>query len=245
MRKIFSVFAIVVLISISGCAVAPFRPLATQASASPEALSRSSSEFLPAFSLIDADGAFMGDSIAALLMNIEAAIPDNARIAVVQVPSVSQRWSYSSFGLSEDEFQMKQAWLDTLRTQLIAGGAEEVKLVPTILVPTKPTVEALREVGVLLQADAVLVFQVTSDVFQNYRLFRDDQLKVYASCEALILDTRTGLIPFTTLITRDYFTQRQDDDLNDSDARRRAEQHVVLLSLGGLGWEVGEFLRQR
>ena len=121
----------------------------------------------------------------------------------------------------------------------------EVELLPSLLVPEQPTVPVLREVAVRLQADALLVFRVHGNLFQNYRLFRGDQLKAYATCEAVLLDVRTGAIPFTTVATREYLTEKQEQDLTDAEAQQRAEQQAVLLALGEMGREVAAFLRER
>ena len=118
----------------------------------------------------------------------------------------------------------------------------EVELLPSLLVPAQPTVPVLREVAVRLQADALLVFRVSGDLYRNDRLFRSDQFKAYATCEAVLLDVRTGAIPFTTVVTREHLTQKQEGDLTDADAQRRAQQQAVLLALGEMGQEVAAFL---
>ncbi len=209
----------------------------------PGMLTTPPSETPEPFSLFSADGAGLDEATVARLLGARVEIPEAARIAVLQAPNRSLARTYRYYGATEIEVGAREAYLDTLRARLLPSGAREVELLPSLLVPSQPTVPVLREVAVRLQADALLVFRVSSDLYQNYRLFRSDQIKAYATCEAVLLDVRTGAIPFTTVVTRDYLTQKQDGDLTDADAQRRAEQQAVLLALSQMGWETAAFLR--
>ena len=52
-------------------------------------------------------------------------------------------------------------------------------------------------------ADLLLVFRVGSDTYSQYRTFAKDKTKAYSTCELVLLDVRTGLVPFTRVTSRD------------------------------------------
>jgi hypothetical protein len=198
-----------------------------------------------AFSLFSGDGSGLDEAAITRLLDSRVEIPEGASIALLQAPSRSLARAYRYYAVTEEEVSARESYLDTLRVRLLPSGVSEVELLPSLLVPEQPSVPVLREVAVRLQADALLVFRVSGDLYQNYRLFRSDQIKAYATCEAVLLDVRTGAIPFTTVVTREYLTQKQEQDLTDADAQRRAEQRAVLLALGEMGREAAAFLREQ
>lgn len=203
-----------------------------------------STEVTESFSLFSGAEGGLDEAAVERLLDASVAIPEYPRIAVLMAPDALSQ-SYRYYGMTEQQLGAREAYLDTLRAQLLPAGAREVDLLPSLLVPANPTVPVLREVAVRLQVDVLLVFRVGGGLFQNYRAFRSDQLKAYATCEAVLLDVRTGAIPFTTVATRDYQTTRQDGDLNDAETRQRAEQRAVLLALGAMGREVAAYLGER
>ena len=221
------------LVLASGCTAStrlavPFEPAAEPA---------------PTFSLFGTDGASMSEADVARLLSATVDIPAGARIAVLQVPS-SRRTGYRyGYGITEDDLRGRAATLDTLRARLLPAGAGSVVVLPSLLVPNEPRIPVLREIAVRLQAAGLLIVRVDSDILQNVRLFRGDQFKAVATVEAVLLDVRTGAIPFTTVVTRDVLTQKQDGDLSEQDARLRAEQDAIVLAFGEMGRQAATFLR--
>lgn len=205
---------------------------------------RSQPEAPASFSLFSGAGNTLSDSTIAQLLDTPVQIPDSARIAVLQVSTRGSVPSYSYYRLTERELDAQEAYLDTLRAQLLPGGVGEVEFLPSLLVPEEPSIPVLREIAVRLQADALLVFRVSSDLFQDARFFDNDEFKAYATCEAVLMDVRTGALPFSTVVTRSYLTKKRKDDLSNADARRRAEQEAVLLALVGMGDQVATFLQR-
>jgi hypothetical protein len=73
-------------------------------------------------------------------------------------------------------------------------------------------------------------------------MFTQDQVKAYCTCEAVLLDVRTGLIPFTTIITRDKSDQKEKGDLDLNETMRRAESAAVLDALDAASDQLVAFL---
>lgn len=53
------------------------------------------------------------------------------------------------------------------------------------------------------------------------------QAKAYSTCEGFLLDVRTGLIPFSRTITKDYLATKEKRDANIKETMARAEEAHV------------------
>jgi hypothetical protein len=93
-----------------------------------------------------------------------------------------------------------------------------------------------------MQADLLLVFGVTSDTYYKYTVFAKDKVKVYSTREAVLLDVRTGLVPFTRIITREKLAMKKANDLDLNETMRRAEKNAALESLKAVADDLVGFL---
>ena len=57
------------------------------------------------------------------------------------------------------------------------------------------------------------------------------------------MDVRTGLIPFSTIITEEYQSKRQENELNDNEAENRIKHEAVLLTIQEIGERINSFLK--
>lgn len=80
-----------------------------------------------------------------------------------------------------------------------------------------------------------------SDIYHRYKVFKKDEAKAYATCESLLMDIRTGIIPHSEVVTKDFLTPKTDKDLVNTELKRRAEQAAILLTLEQIGQLLGQF----
>lgn len=177
------------------------------------------------------------------LLNAVVAVRADGRFAVLQVPSAASSSYYGWRSGSESGLRAREATVEMLRKRLRDGGASTVETLPALLVPAEASVPALRELAVRLQVDGLLVFRASGDLYERYRVFSSNEYKAYATCEALLLDTRTGAIPFTTVVTTETRTQKTDADFSDADAARRSVEEAVLQAVDRMGLQVMTYLR--
>jgi hypothetical protein len=57
------------------------------------------------------------------------------------------------------------------------------------------------------------------------------------------LDVRTGLIPFSTIVTKEHQSKRQENELNDNEAANRIKNEAVLLTIQEIGERINNFLK--
>ena len=87
------------------------------------------------------------------------------------------------------------------------------------------------------------LFSINSDIYHKYKVFKKDEVKAYATCESLLMDIRTGIIPHSEVVTRDFLTQKTEKDLDNNELRKRAEQTAIGLTLEEIGKRLTDFLK--
>ena len=111
------------------------------------------------------------------------------------------------------------------------------------MISSAPNITSMRETAVRLQADLLLVFSVTSDLYYKYRVFSKDEAKAFATTECMLMDIRTALVPFSTIITRDHFAKKTDADANLEELRKRTERMAIMQTLTETGNRVVEYMK--
>jgi hypothetical protein len=76
------------------------------------------------------------------------------------------------------------------------------------------------------------------------KIIKKDEIKAFATTELFLLDVRTSLIPFSTVVTKDYLAKEIKGELN-AETRKRAEQEATLMTLLEIGEQVKTFLSKR
>lgn len=190
------------------------------------------------FSLFKSDSDVISDEAIQKVLSGELIIPEQVRVAVFKLPS---RYG-NFFWWAEDFFKMEQDHLEAVSGKLgNSGRVKRVQLFPSLITPKDATLANLRESAARLQADMLLVFQVKSNIHREYKLLRKDKAKAYSTCEALLLDVRTGIIPFTTIITREAISEQEGSDLDFNEVMKRAEKAAAISSINALGEQLSEF----
>jgi len=200
-------------------------------------------------SLFSSDNAVLSDEAIKKILSSSIEIPKGSNIAIMKMPSQKRgalRYYGSYYWRSEDFLKTQQKYIDTVSAQLKANkDVSTVTVLPSLLTPKRATIPLLREAAVRLQSDLVLVFQIDSDTYHQSKLFSRDKIKAYCTCEAVLLDVRTGVIPFTAIVTKESIEQKTSSDFDISETMRRAETKAVLLSLNSLGDQLGQFMKTK
>lgn len=105
--------------------------------------------------------------------------------------------------------------------------------VPQMMLSRPVTLSGLRQAAVLLQADALLVIKPVSYVDWKFEWFENDTAKGMTSLEVLLLDSRTSVVPYTSLITETVEVVAKISDYNKYEmmnrARKSSETKAMLL----------------
>lgn len=175
-----------------------------------------------------------------LLLDGHYKLPERLRVAVINIENgqlIRRSWN------DEDYLSSRQKYLSTITSNLNQQKrVEKVTLIPDIMMPSAPSFTSIREAAVRLQADVVLVYSIRGGMYSKYKLFGSDEYKAFATTQVLIMDVRTGLVPFTTVATEDYFSKKQKSDFSGSEAEKRTQEEAVLKTLTTICTEINSFL---
>ena len=176
------------------------------------------------------------------LLNGKLNLPDTLRVALFRY-GMNNRY-YNKFYAYADEstIHSQQDYIDTLISGLKDNRrVQNVHPIPSLMLSSSPTITQLRETSVRLLSDLLIVYSSTSDIYYKYKTFKKDEAKAFATTEVMIMDIRTGLIPFSTTITKDYLTKSMSGELI-AETRKRAEKEAVILTLVETGKRIDAFI---
>ena len=238
-EKLLNMEVALACLLVSGCV--PMRKEATPIMSTSEYQARPPLEG----SLFPSDQAVLGDEAIRRILSSKVELPEKARMAVMKFPlgdDTAGRYGYY-YWRQEEYVKTQQEYSDALSTTLVASKRiAEVTPLPSLMTPRQASVPVLREAAVRMQADLLLVFRVTGDAYYKYTIFAKDKVKVYSTCEAVLLDVRTGLVPFTKIITREKLAVKEPNDLDLNETMRRAEKNASLESLKAVADDLVGFL---
>lgn len=172
-------------------------------------------------------------------------LPQQLRVAIVKLePQLKAHyWSYWN---DEEYLKTQQAYLDLFSEKFRQSSrVTKLTIIPDLLISKAPSFTNIREAAVRMQADIVVVYSITGDIYSKYKLFTKTDIKAFATTQLIVLDVRTGLVPFSTIVTKDYLSQKRKEEMGYLEARNRIQNEAVLLTISEIGQQVIEFLRTR
>ena len=172
-------------------------------------------------------------------------LPQQLRVAIVKLdPQLKAHyWSYWN---DEECLKTQQAYLDLFSEKFRQSSrVTKLTIIPDLLISKTPSFTNIREAAVRMQADIVVVYSITGDIYSKYKLFTKTDIKAFATTQLIVLDVRTGLVPFSTIVTKDYLSQKRKEEMGYLEARNRIQNEAVLLTISEIGQQVIEFLRTR
>lgn len=227
------------ILSLSSCGSSrvPVTPFSTP-SPTPEPLTKS---------LFNFEGRSISEDDIARILSSEIQLPDTVRLAILNYSSSSVNRYYSSYWSNEEFLKLQQSFVDIFKEKLETNGkVKRVILMPKLMIGNNPNIFTLRESAVRLQADLFLVFSINSDIYYRYKVFKKDEAKAYATAEALLMDVRTGIIPYSEIVTHEKQVIKDNTiDLTDQDTQKRAENGAIQLTLEDLSDRLNQYLRAR
>ncbi len=198
-----------------------------------------------ASSLFPSDQAVLNDDAVSRILGSKLELPAKARLALMKFPEGEGSRYYGRYYWRNEEYlKLQQSQVDTLTQALLASDQiAEVMPLPSLMTPSRISIPVLREAAVRMQADLLLVFRVGSDTYSQYRTFAKDKVKAYSTCELVLLDVRTGLVPFTRVVSREKLELKQPSDLDTSEAMRRAEEISATEALKAAGEDLVHYVK--
>ncbi len=192
-----------------------------------------------AASLFAGDEAVLSDEAIGRILEYDYAPPPLSRVALM--PFGREVWSEWSEELAVASERMRT---DVLGRLIASPRVYDASYLPSILIPEQKSVPRLREAAARYQADLLLVYRSYCRSFERYRVFAADQSRAYCGVEAVLLDTRTGLVPFTTAVLKAFEASENDSDINFRETVLKAQLGATEDALADVAGEIVRFLAE-
>jgi hypothetical protein len=169
--------------------------------------------------LFKSDGSVIADEDIKRILDHRYLFPKQNRIAILPL---GQRawWSTWSNEFAVLNAEKEESFIKALRS---SSKIYDASYLPSIVVPEKRTIPYLREAAARYQADLLLLYRADCKTFEKYRVFSANETKAYCTVETVLLDTRLGIIPFTSVTTEAFEAKKSDEDSNFTETIRKAE----------------------
>jgi len=190
-------------------------------------------------SLFKADQARMDNEAIAQILDGRISLPAEAHLAVLPFgeSGYGGRWMYSVYE-SVDE-----AGLDAALAKLgESARVRRVSLLPALMLPEATSISHLREAAARFQADLLLVYRVSTRSYRSYRVLRKDEGSTYAYVEAMLLDVRTGVVPFASTSAETIAVEGSREDVTFGETQARAAREAAGRALLGIAEDLSAFL---
>jgi hypothetical protein len=170
-------------------------------------------------------------------------LPSTLRIAIVRLEgSRQQRYFWND----ESYLKTQQSYLDSFTARLRSSPrVTAIATIPDIIISKSPSFTNIREAAVRMQCDMALVYSITDDLYSRYKAFSSPDIKAFATTQLILMDVRTGLIPFSTIVTKDFLSKKTKEDLDLSQARDRVLNEAVLATINNTGQKIVQFLTEK
>lgn len=189
-------------------------------------------------SLFKEDQALLGNEELKTILASPAVLPDRAKLAVIRFGRMPYWWGWSEdFVRTNDEIDAN--FLGGLRR---SARLRDVSYMPSLVVPPAMTIPHVRQAAARLQADLVLIYRTSTYNYERHKWFKPKAAKAYCSVEAVLLDTRTGVIPFSTVVNEQYAASESKRDYGFDETTARAEQQAIGRAWQRLAGETVGFL---
>ena len=118
----------------------------------------------------------------------------------------------------------------------------DVALLPALIAPEKVTIPYLREAAARYQADLLLVYRADGRAYERPKFLGPDEVKAKRVVEAILLDVRTGIVPFSSVSAQEYLTKKGKDDYGFAETVAKAEMKATVMGLDEVADTLVKFL---
>ncbi|MGB3621652.1 hypothetical protein FT643_04550 [Ketobacter sp. MCCC 1A13808] len=190
------------------------------------------------------DRPHMSNEDASKLLFSKIRLVTRTNTAFLQLPNdrLGERYFGDRFERSEEYVDFQQKLKQTMRDSVLASDrVNRAVPLPDFFAADQLSLAQMREAALRLQVHLLVIFSVNSNVFTVGNA-AGDNVKAYANCEIALLDTQSGLLPFTNSIMAKVQTAKLKSDVSDSGTSKRAEEDASVQCLQTLGKSAAAYL---
>ena len=192
-------------------------------------------------SLFKDDQSVISNEDIARVLAAKVELPRDAKMIVVHFGQRPYWW-----GWSEELVRVNQQTDDELIERLESiQRLKDVALLPTLVTPAQMTIPHLRQAAARCQADMILIYRASTHSYDRQRLFSGGEVRAYCTVEGIVLDTRTGTIPFSTIVTETFAARKDAKDIDFNETIAKANQQAIARARLSLADDVKRYFDAR
>lgn len=201
-------------------------------------------------SLIKSDKSTLSEEAIQKMLTSKIVIANPAKLAIFKFEHSSPsneryyEWSSHSYLESSEFIKNSQDYLSHIQKPLEETKRfSEITILPKMLMTESPSLVQMREAAALMQADLLLVYKTDSFLVTDLGfIFTKDKVNAYGSVEIVLLDIRTGIIPYAHVFDSFHEETSISGDKDVMETERRAEKIVTMNTLGKAADDLVKFL---
>lgn len=188
--------------------------------------------------LFGSSGGALADAEIERILHYRLKLPAKNRIAILKLSSENY-WRYYSNDFTQLNETIAADFIGQLRG---SPRVYDASFLPSMLVPEQRTVPYLREAAARYQADLLLAYRSNCRTFEKYKFIDPNETRAYCSVEAVLLDVRSGIVPFTVVSSNEFSARKEPGDTNFNETIKKAEIAAVAKSLNEAASQLNLFL---
>jgi len=190
-------------------------------------------------SLFSTDNKLMSDEDIKRILNYRVKLPKQSRIGVLRL-STNNYWRFYSNDFVQLTDDISKNFIDKLRK---SPRVYDASYLPSLLIPEKRTVPYLRVAAARYQADLLLAYRTNCNTFNKYRFLSPDKTRAYCTVEAVLIDVRSGIVPFTAIAMNEVTGIQKSEEHSLAETTEKARLKAIGKSMQDVAERLVKFLR--
>jgi len=150
------------------------------------------------------------------ILTSKVVLPKAINLAIVRLSDSDGELEFQTVDQEvANQFYNKANW---------GGRVQSIIPVPQVMLAKPMTLTSLRQAAVLLQADAIVIIKPMSYGDWQFQWLDQTKGKGITTLEVLLLDTRTSVVPYTSLITESVEITKNENDNGTYELVMRAKK---------------------
>ncbi len=158
------------------------------------------------------------------ILSSKIVLPKTLSVAVIRIADSSYGLNFQTIDNQiAEEFYKKDNWGTRVKTLIP---------VPQIMIASPITLSGLRQSAVILQSDLLIVVKPSSYSEWKFQWLDENKAKGITTLEVLALDTRTGIVPFSSIVTEQaevFKSNEKDYSIYELEIRAKKESEKKAL----------------
>lgn len=224
--RIFSATTLLIAVILQGCA-------------SSVTTDRPDDYYVSSLKAVAANDEVLSNEGIAELMSADFKLAPQIRIGIIDLTPESSHYYLAETNKVSDE--LIATFFEKLKE---SNRIFDVSYVPSLIVPSDRSVPRLRTAAARYQADLLLVFSQNCTSYSKHEMFEKTRFKATCTLESLVLDTVTGLAPFSVVASNESYTVKSKEDYGYADAAKKNSQDAQLKNWSELADKILVFVQE-